>query len=532
MDAPAADGSEAFVTFGRGLLKVYNAAKNFGFISPVFKSEDSEGPPLPASCDEGLWFFGNHSLPSRAAPGLELTFEIWENAQGKVQARAVQVAAEPTAGQAEVQARELEIATRPRLHPNEPRVIYPSVYISDVPVEWNEAAIRKLHRQLGLNPDTIMGLKFLPFTEISLGLSANKGEKEALPVTGAVILRYLNEEAANAGVERLRGHPIQTSTGVTKHLGAKHATPPKWVVQRRQQEEEEKKQHSSRGEALLQKVTGVVARVSMSGYGVIKSAEWGEVMWRQYELPTNLRTLQFADKARFQREVEGRDEYRRLKEMEGKDVEAELYKLPDGQLRASHVRIIQPGMLTDASRPAMLEDRPGAAGPSSAPPTAPIAPSGAAFASSAGAAPVTAPVAASEQGRFEDRPPPQQGGMPPPPMPLGGGPGGAQGMPGMPGAGPGGPSVPGMPGGVGTMPGGPMPPFFDPGYQAQMMQAMQAQMQMMQGKEKKKKKDKKEKKEKKKDKKDRRRSDSSEDDAAREHDDREPKKRRIDDDDF
>ena len=32
-----------------------------------------------------------------------------------------------------------------------------------------QAAIRKLHRQLGLNPDTIMGLKFLPFTEVSLG---------------------------------------------------------------------------------------------------------------------------------------------------------------------------------------------------------------------------------------------------------------------------------------------------------------------------------------------------------------------------
>lgn len=27
------------------------------------------------------------------------------------------------------------------LHPNEPRVIYPSVYVSDVPVEWNEARL-------------------------------------------------------------------------------------------------------------------------------------------------------------------------------------------------------------------------------------------------------------------------------------------------------------------------------------------------------------------------------------------------------
>merc|ERR1719203_1330785 len=84
--------------------------------------------------------------------------------------------------------------------------------------------------------------------------------------------------------------------------------------------------------------------------------DWGEVMWRQYELPTNLRTLQFADKAKFQKEVETRDDYRRLKDMEGKEVEAELYKLPDGQLRASHVRVVVPGMLKDDSRPPMLED--------------------------------------------------------------------------------------------------------------------------------------------------------------------------------
>ena len=34
-----------------------------------------------------LRFFGNHSLPYRAIPGVELTFEIWENASGKAQAR-------------------------------------------------------------------------------------------------------------------------------------------------------------------------------------------------------------------------------------------------------------------------------------------------------------------------------------------------------------------------------------------------------------------------------------------------------------
>ncbi|CAK9023105.1 Kinesin light chain [Durusdinium trenchii] len=328
------DGSEAFVTYGRGLLKIFNGPKNFGFISPVFKGEDTEGPPLPSSVDEGIWFFGNHSLPFRVALGIELTFEIWENSQGKAQARSVQVTSEPSAIVPVEQKQDPAIGfmteiqqalpsrhhhQKQNLHPNEPRVIYPSVYVSDVPVEWNEAAIRKLHRQLGLNPDTIMGLKFLPFTEVSLGLAGTKGEKQATPVTGSVILRYLNEEAANAAVERLKGHPIQTSSGVTKHLGAKHATPPKWVVQRKQQEDE--------GES--QKVSGYVHRVSMAGYGVIKSPEWGEILWRQFELPTNLRCLQFTDRAKFV-------------DMVGKQVDAELYKLPDGQLRASHVRALRP----------------------------------------------------------------------------------------------------------------------------------------------------------------------------------------------
>ena len=71
------------MTYGRGLLKIFNAAKNFGFISPVFKGEDGEGPPLPSSVDEGIWFFGNHGLPFRVQMGVELTFEIWENSQAQ-----------------------------------------------------------------------------------------------------------------------------------------------------------------------------------------------------------------------------------------------------------------------------------------------------------------------------------------------------------------------------------------------------------------------------------------------------------------
>lgn len=501
------DGSEAFVTFGRGLLKVFNSAKNFGFVSPVFKGEDSEGPPLPPSCDEGLWFFGNHSLPSRAVPGLELTFEIWENTQGKAQARSVAVAAEPTANAGDTQSREIERRPPPpRFHPNEPRVIYPSVYVSDVPVEWNESGIRKLHRQLGLNPDTIMGLKFLPFTEVSLGLAGTKGEKQATPVTGAVILRYLNEEAANAGVERLKGHPIQTSTGVTKHLGAKHATPPKWVVQRRQQEDEDKRGRTSAGESIMQKVRGYVVRVSMSGYGVIKSAEWGEVMWRQYELPTNLRTLQFADKAKFQKEVDGRDDYRRLKEMEGKEVEAELYKLPDGQLRASHVRAVVLGMITDAERPGGVPIQPIADDPAGGSPPSMLPHSMHHMVPEMPGSPPGMPPLSMHQ-MPQEMPPGMMPGSPPRML--------QHSMHSMPPEMP--PGMLGMP----QMPG--MPPGM-----AHMMMMMNPQMMQPLGKSEKKK-DKKDKKEKKKEKKDRKRGRSSDDDDVAGE---EPKKRKIDDNDF
>eukprot|EP00927_Polykrikos_kofoidii_P064840 TRINITY_DN6056_c0_g2_i1.p1 TRINITY_DN6056_c0_g2~~TRINITY_DN6056_c0_g2_i1.p1 ORF type:complete len:1000 (-),score=203.81 TRINITY_DN6056_c0_g2_i1:123-2696(-) len=221
-------------------------------------------------------------------------------------------------------------------HVNEPRLIFPSVYISDVPVEYTEHTLRELHRKLCLNPDMITGVKFLPFTEVSLG-GPPEG-KVAAPVTGAVILRYQNEEAANAAVDRLRGHPIRTSSGVTKYLGARHAAPAKWMMERKCQEVET--QAVSPVDSFQQKFRGVVVRVSAAGFGVIKNPELGEVMWRQYELPTNLRSLQVADPQKFRQEAKSRTEFRRLKEMEGREVEAELHKMQDGQVRASHVKLV------------------------------------------------------------------------------------------------------------------------------------------------------------------------------------------------
>lgn len=506
-------GTEAFVTYGRGILKVFNVAKDFGFISPIFRSEDSEGPPLNLGAAEGLWFFGNHSLPPRAVPGTELTFEIWETAPGKSQARDVQVAAELTvAARPDERMQEFQREAAPRRHANEPKVIYPSVYVSDVPVEYTEATIRDLHRQLGLNPDTIMGLKYLPFTEVSLGLSTDSQTKEKVaPVTGAVIIRYMNDEAANGAVERLKGHPIRTSKGVTKHLGAKHAAPAKWVVQRRQEEEQERRHTSSRGESLMQKVKGVVARVAMSGYGVIKSADWGEVMWRQYELPTNIRTLQFADPTKFKKEVESRKEFLRLKDMEGKDVEAELYKLPDGGIRAWHVRILQPNV------PPMMAD--GSTDGLSSPPFAHPA-AGAPGIPSAPGAPPPPPERPAAMGSAGDGNnfggPPSQREEPPTMMPPGMGPP----PPGFMG-GPGGPPPPGMGPPPGMFPGMP-PPYGDPNYQAQVMQMMQAQL----------KKEKKEKKKEKKDKKEKKRRRSTSGSRGRSRTPPPHSRRHIDDDDF
>merc|ERR1719329_602406 len=117
-----------------------------------------------------------------------------------------------------------------------------------------------------------------------------------------------------------------------------HAAPAKWMVDRKDVDQDVKKQ----GEVLLERIRGVVARVSAAGYGVIKNHNWGEVMWRQYELPTNLRSMQFANADRFQKEVQSRADYQRLKDMEGKDVEADLHRLADGQLRASKVKLVAP----------------------------------------------------------------------------------------------------------------------------------------------------------------------------------------------
>merc|ERR1712137_1064300 len=169
-------------------------------------------------------------------------------------------------------------------------------------------------------------------------------------------------------------------------------------------------------------------------------------MWRQYELPTSLRTLQLSDKESFYREVEKRDDYQRLKQMEGKEVEAEFYKQGDGQMRASHVRVLSMGSLPDYGAPSGYGGHSNDYGrPPQFPPEMPGLPP----------PPPPAPASHSRDGGASSMPlawPPAPPGLPVAP-------------PGLPGAPPGLPAPPGMPG------AGP-PNFFDPFYQAQMMAFM------------------------------------------------------------
>lgn len=234
-EAHQVPGSETFVAHANGRLKIFNSSKNFGFISPVSCGQDAISPLLKLASDEGVWFFGNHYLQADTEQGVELAFEIWENTQGKPQARNVKVW-EPrgSVGRNDV---------TPEPHPVSEKVVH-SVDIADVPLEYDDETIRELHRSVGLNPSFIVGLKFLPFSQAAL-LANGDLDKPAAPVTGSVNIRYASEEAAKVSADRLRNHPVRTSAGTTKFLKTFQSTPaPKWTMGWK---EEEQKSASNQG---------------------------------------------------------------------------------------------------------------------------------------------------------------------------------------------------------------------------------------------------------------------------------------------
>lgn len=100
-----------------------------------------------------------------------------------------------------------------------PTVIYPSAYISDVPVEYKEDTMLQLHKACSLDPATVMGMKFLP-------------PQEAMAETCCCIVRYLDQESADKAVAAIRGRPVLLRSGACKFFGAKIAKPARWMVEK------------------------------------------------------------------------------------------------------------------------------------------------------------------------------------------------------------------------------------------------------------------------------------------------------------
>lgn len=100
-----------------------------------------------------------------------------------------------------------------------PPVIYPSAYISDVPVEYKDETMVQLHKACSLDPATIMGMKFLP-------------PQDALSETCCCIVRYMDQESCDKAVGAIRGRPVLLRSGACKFFGAKMAKPARWMMDR------------------------------------------------------------------------------------------------------------------------------------------------------------------------------------------------------------------------------------------------------------------------------------------------------------
>jgi len=87
------------------------------------------------------------------------------------------------------------------------------LYISEVPVDWNEDAIVSVHTEAGADPATITSVKILERRHMSYP-------------TGAAILRYVDHASAAAALTLLQGRPV-TIPGGQRQLIVRFADPPK-----------------------------------------------------------------------------------------------------------------------------------------------------------------------------------------------------------------------------------------------------------------------------------------------------------------
>jgi len=125
----------------------------------------------------------------------------------------------------------LEASTKKSSSPSE---IMPSVYLSDVPVEWTIRELRDFHDECGVPNGALVTAKFLP-------------SKDASGETTSCIARYDSQDAADTAIKVFAGKPLTTKSGVRKYVGARPAKPARWMVAKGVAAEQAERYNNSRG---------------------------------------------------------------------------------------------------------------------------------------------------------------------------------------------------------------------------------------------------------------------------------------------
>lgn len=98
--------------------------------------------------------------------------------------------------------------------------LYPQAYISDVPVEYGEQDIHRLHAECDIaEADLPISMKILP-------------SKDRTGETCSCIARYKDEDSCYRAIMKLSGAKVRTRSGIEKVIAASEAKPAKWMVEK------------------------------------------------------------------------------------------------------------------------------------------------------------------------------------------------------------------------------------------------------------------------------------------------------------
>eukprot|EP00439_Symbiodinium_sp_Y106_P056235 s1483_g7.t2 len=96
--------------------------------------------------------------------------------------------------------------------------LYAQAYISDIPVEFDEKHLNKMHAECGIaEQDFPVSIKFLP-------------SKDQTGETCACIARYRSKATMEEVIMRMNGQNLKTRSGKLKRVGVSAAKPARWMV--------------------------------------------------------------------------------------------------------------------------------------------------------------------------------------------------------------------------------------------------------------------------------------------------------------